>query len=594
MDAAASNMQLQEQEFETGGDEHKQLAKHVRAKAWGQASKRPKRRSPDMPLIFEENSEKKPKQLRQPYLCFKRATSFLDDAEKREFLGRHAAIKEYRSIMDLKAAYVRSSRDNHPQICSGNLVDQQSAAAHVGTDTGTPTEASTAATEGTGAVAGHAADRKAGHQASDGGEEEERRGVGLPDSADGDRLWALGSEASAEGSANEMEAELSQEDPKEDSWASLGCAAVSDAAGGATVDKEEEIVLASDSAMQRWEDSARGSSGYNDESPKIHSHPRTLKLVPALMQCQQSTACIGSGRQVNLRFSNGVQQLEAKTNRFSSAGGMEKDQVHNAMMDQKEVYKAGRPDGEEDEHKDDEWLLQQEKTSNRLQVEGRVDDYDERRLEAERWLYADNRGQSSEAPLPKYMQCRKVRYCSVVCQEQAWPEHKLSSNLSQVVCVARQGGDSDTWQQKVPPVPSRADTCRGVVSQVEEGQGTRKIRDMGRVKYEIFGGAGEVGVGQGQRARACSIPGKAGRAGGGTGLKEQRQGHTGSAALNGLELHSFSLELHRRDEQGQEMSALMFGGALPRVKSEFKSDAGEAHWVGVSVALSITADLFLL
>ena len=43
----------------------------------------------------------------------------------------------------------------------------------------------------------------------------------------------------------------------------------------------------------------------------------------------------------------------------------------------------------------------------------------------------DKCGQSSQA-LHKCGQCRKVCYCSAVCQKEAWPEHKL-------VCVAMQG-----------------------------------------------------------------------------------------------------------------------------------------------------------
>jgi hypothetical protein len=53
-----------------------------------------------------------------------------------------------------------------------------------------------------------------------------------------------------------------------------------------------------------------GGGGYSDEGPNYRcpSCPRTFKLVSALMQHQQSTACIGSGRQVNLRLGNGAQQ----------------------------------------------------------------------------------------------------------------------------------------------------------------------------------------------------------------------------------------------------------------------------------------------
>lgn len=61
-----------------------------------------------------------------------------------------------------------------------------------------------------------------------------------------------------------------------------------------------------------------GGGGYSEEGPNYRcpSCPRTFKLVSALMQHQQSTACLSAGRQVNLRLGNGVQHAEVQKLKF--------------------------------------------------------------------------------------------------------------------------------------------------------------------------------------------------------------------------------------------------------------------------------------
>jgi hypothetical protein len=58
--------------------------------------------------------------------------------------------------------------------------------------------------------------------------------------------------------------------------------------------------------------------GYSKEGPNYRcpSCGKTFRLVSALMQHQQSTACIAAGKQVNLRIGNGMQQSAVQQYKF--------------------------------------------------------------------------------------------------------------------------------------------------------------------------------------------------------------------------------------------------------------------------------------